>query len=119
MDMNRRSFLKGTIVSAAGALSVAALGGCAPASKTNNESLSSTGETASTNATAAGRYSFEVAPDPITDVAEAQEADVVVVGAGTSGLVTALSSLQHGLSVVVVTASEAPVSRGGLHQCSL
>ena len=60
-------------------------------------------------------YSFETAPAPIADdaVAETVEADVVVVGAGPAGLVTALSAVECGLSVTVVSSSEAPVARGG------
>ena len=37
----------------------------------------------------------------------------MVVGAGTAGLVTAVSAAEEGLNVVVVSASEKPVSRGG------
>ena len=64
-------------------------------------------------AKAAQKWEFEVPPEPITDVAETIQADVVVVGAGTSGLVTAYSALQEGLNVIVVSASSKPISRGG------
>ena len=59
------------------------------------------------------KWSFEIAPDPIGEdvIDETIEADVVVVGAGVSGLVTACSAAEEGLKVVVVTASEAPVCR--------
>lgn len=46
-------------------------------------------------------------------VAEESVSDVVVVGAGTAGLVTALSALESGLSVTVVSASSGPIARGG------
>ncbi len=52
-------------------------------------------------------------PNAITDVSSAGTYDVVVVGAGTSGLVTALSAAEEGLSVAVVTASTTPIARGG------
>lgn len=58
-------------------------------------------------------WSFEIPPEPITDITETIDADIVVVGAGTAGLVTAYSALEQGLDVVVVSASSMPISRGG------
>ena len=40
-------------------------------------------------------------------------ADVVVIGAGTSGLITANSAMDEGLDVVLISASTKPISRGG------
>jgi succinate dehydrogenase/fumarate reductase flavoprotein subunit len=64
---------------------------------------------------ASQKWAFEIAPDPIADdqIAETIEADIVVLGAGTSGLVTAVSALEEGLTVVIPTASTKPISRGG------
>lgn len=61
------------------------------------------------------KWSFEIPPAPIAenDIVETFEADVVVVGAGTAGLVTAASAAEEGLNVIVVSASEKPVARGG------
>jgi succinate dehydrogenase/fumarate reductase flavoprotein subunit len=61
------------------------------------------------------KWAFEIPPEPIADslIEETVEADVVVVGAGTAGLVTAYSALNKGLDVVVVSASSKPISRGG------
>lgn len=61
--------------------------------------------------TATKKWSFEIAPDPITEdkIAETIEADVVVVGCGTSGLMAANSAAEEGLGVVVVSASAAPL----------
>ena len=95
MNTTRRSFI-------AGAATVGAVAAVTPAVSLAEEP-----------AEAQKTYSFEIPPEPITDFSEEFEADVVVVGAGFSGLVTALSSIQNGLSVIVVTASKAPVSRGG------
>ena len=112
--ISRRSFLKGTASAAIGAGAVVALGGCAPQSESSK--AAATDGTAAMNA---GRWnepwSFEIPPEPIPEesIAETIEADLVVVGAGTSGLVTANAAAEAGLNVVVVSASEKPVSRGG------
>lgn len=59
--------------------------------------------------------SFMMPPEPIADdqIVETVEADVIVVGAGVSGLVTALSAQESGLDVAMFSISEAPVARGG------
>ena len=64
---------------------------------------------------AAKKWSFEIAPDPIpdSDIANTVEAEIIVVGGGTSGLVCANAAVENGAKVVLITASKAPVSRGG------
>lgn len=108
LTMDRRRFLG---LGALSAVTAATMGvaGCAPASP----STSSAGEQADTSPQAG--YSFEVAPDPIAenDISETMEADVVIVGAGPSGLVTGMSCVEQGLKVIVFSSSEAPVARGG------
>ena len=114
----RRDFLKGTALAAVGAAAAMSFAGCAPASPDDAKA-------ASANAGAAGEYntaetmqrqwSFMIPPEPIadSDIAETVEADVIVVGAGTSGLMTACSAAEEGLKVVVASASTKPTSRGG------
>ncbi len=117
--MNRRNFLKGAAVSAAGATAAVALAACsAPASTATADSGSAaSGAGVATGGvnSASQKWAFEIAPDPIPEssIAQTEEADVIVVGAGMSGLVSAASCLENGLSVILVTASEAAVSRGG------
>ena len=64
---------------------------------------------------AAQKWSFEIPPEPIDEslITATEEADVVVVGEGMSGLCTALSAVEEGLDTVIVTASSKPVGRGG------
>ena len=64
---------------------------------------------------AARKWSFEIAPEPIADalITHTVHADVVVVGEGMSGLCTALSAAEAGLETIIVTASSGPVGRGG------
>ena len=90
-DMTRRSFVGGAAAGvAAGALAGA---GAALADET-----AATAET--------GRHSWEVAPDPITDIAQAYEYDVVVVGGGMAGMGAAEAAARNGASVCVVERSE-------------
>ena len=80
--MDRRSFLKGAFTAGAAATAVGAgaLTGCAsePKGAAANDKMAST-----------GTYSFETAPDPIpeSDITSTVDADIVIIGAGFSGLV--------------------------------
>ena len=99
--LTRRSFVAGT----------AAAGAACAAAPVAVQAQDGTAQVA----TADTKWSFEVAPDPIAEdqIAETKSADVIVVGCGMSGMVTAVSAAEGGLSVIVASASEAAVSRGG------
>ena len=60
-------------------------------------------------------YAFETAPDPIpaSDVIETVDADIVIVGAGFSGLCCALAAAENGASVVMLERMDHVVGRGG------
>ena len=116
MELNRRSFLKGAAMTAVGAVGATALAGCAPSNASDKGSTAvAEGEAYNTAETMQRKWSFEIPPEPIadSDIAETIEADVIVVGAGTSGLMTANSAAESGLDVVIASASTKPVSRGG------
>ena len=101
MELNRRDFLKGAVVSAAAA-GVAGLAGCAPASSGADASQGAAlGETGAA-AEAAGKHSWEVVPDPITDVADTKDFDIVIVGAGPSGCAAAEAAAAAGASVALI-----------------
>lgn len=114
-ELSRRSFLKGAAVTSAFAASAAVMQGCSPSGESDSGSGSTeAGRDTTVDASVIDqKWSFEIPDDPITDIAETLEADLVVVGAGTSGLITAWSAMEEGLDVIVVSASSKPISRGG------
>ncbi|MDR1088430.1 MAG: FAD-binding protein [Coriobacteriales bacterium] len=112
--LDRRTFLKGAALSAAGVGAAAAVAGCTPSSNSAAPD-SGSGPAAAALNTADQQWAFEIPPAAIDEsaITATEEADVIVVGAGMSGLVSATSCLEHGLSVILVTASEGAISRGG------
>lgn len=117
-NLDRRSFLKGAL--ATGAVTAGALGaggalaGCSTAQEADSDA-STAASTESTTSTTGTQYSFEIAPDPIpeSDIAETVEADVVIIGAGFSGLCCAQSAIENGLSVVILDRLTEVYGRGG------
>lgn len=116
MKLNRRDFIKGALATGTLAAGSMALAGCSQAPEDKETKVESTATVSADYMSAemaSKPWTFEIPPEPITDIAETFEADVIVVGAGTAGLVTAYSALQQGLAVMVVSASSKPISRGG------
>lgn len=111
--LDRRNFIKGAALSAAGVVATGTLIACSP-SGASEKTDDVTTQTGSTN-TAEQKWVFEIPPSPIAEegIQETIEADVIVVGGGMSGLVSAASCLENGLSVELISASKAAVSRGG------
>lgn len=113
LNMDRRSFLKGALATgAAGAVAVTgvgALSGCA--AQPQSGSAGSSGS----DSKGGGAYDFEVAPDPIpeSDITETVDADIVVIGAGFSGLCCALSAAENGANVVMIERMDHVIGRGG------
>lgn len=93
MNISRRSLLRGAGLSAAG---VAALGmfGCASPSSSSSKKEEA--------AKADGQHTWEVKPDPITDIAKTVDTEVLVIGGGYSGTCCALSAAENGAKVVLV-----------------
>ena len=61
------------------------------------------------------KWAFEIAPDPIPDdqISEVITHDVIVIGAGMSGLCCACSAQHFGADVLLFSASSVPYARGG------
>ena len=117
MELDRRNFVTG----AAATIGAAALaGGAATALAAESSAKADAATTApagdyNTAATAERKWAFEIAPDPIPEdqIAETIEAELVVVGCGTAGLMTAASAAEEGVKTIIVSASTKPTSRGG------
>ncbi|MDR0513856.1 MAG: FAD-dependent oxidoreductase [Coriobacteriaceae bacterium] len=103
--VSRRDFLGlGGIAATSGIL---ALSGCAaaPAAKGSaGEGLDASKESA--------KPAFMQAPEPITDIAETKDYDVVVVGAGASGIPAALSANEKGAAVALLQKESRASSNG-------
>ena len=99
--ISRRSFLG--LGATAAVIAGAGLAGCSPAAK---ETGSASGGSASAGSAAAstGTASFLVAPDPIadSDITETIDAEIVVVGAGISGISAVRSAVENGAKNIVV-----------------
>ncbi len=92
-EISRRTFLKGAAASAVAAALAGTTGGIAFADEpAAAEEQSSTWYDAK----------YFAKPDPITDIAETVDTDVVVVGAGNGGLVAAASTVDLGAKLVLV-----------------
>jgi succinate dehydrogenase/fumarate reductase flavoprotein subunit len=84
--------------------------------KTETKTVSGTGDTTTVTTTVtSGGYSFEIPPDPIPDsqIKQTYTADIIVIGAGTSGMVCAKSAVENGADVILFSASSQAISRGG------
>lgn len=115
VSMDRRSFLKGAGV--AGATAAAAgtmsLVGCAPKEPS---AIADSGELIlDAEKFENAKWKFEIAPDPVDEskITETVDCEILIIGAGCGGIVTAASAVEEGADVVVIADSPGPVSRGG------
>lgn len=99
MDINRRNFLKGALVTGAAAAAAVALPACSPAAPSDASDAKSSSKGGETTG---AKHTWEVAPEPIADIAETQDFDVVVVGAGLAGINAAEAAARNGAKTVVI-----------------
>lgn len=92
--ITRRRFLKGAAIGAAGIASAGLLAGCG-----QEEPKTQTPE-----AGKEGEASFEVPPEPIPDseIKKTVTADVIVIGAGTGGMIAAISAAEAGARTILL-----------------
>ena len=98
--LSRRGFLKAAALSGAGLAGATMLGGCAPATSSSNSSATSGDDLAAT-----GEPSFLTAPASIDadEIAETVDTDVLVIGSGIAGAITASSCTEQGLSLIHIS----------------
>ena len=101
-DIKRRDFVKGAGAMAGTALAVGAMTSVAQAVEATT---SYNGEIAVP--------SFLVAPDPITDISETLDYDIVVIGAGTAGVPAAWVAFENGAKVALLQKESVAISQGG------
>ncbi|MEQ3361559.1 FAD-dependent oxidoreductase [Raoultibacter massiliensis] len=118
-QLSRRSFLALGGASAA-AIAASSLIGCSPSIEAQGEAVPSAGGASSGSAYANGRVSAQeleassVVADPIEEFSEELNFDVVVVGAGTTGVPAALAAHEAGAKVAVLQKEANPVAQGML-----
>ncbi|RNL40775.1 FAD-dependent oxidoreductase [Paraeggerthella hongkongensis] len=114
--ISRRDLLKFGGMTAAGIAAASTLGACSPQGTAAKNADSATAK-ASEKTTAAGHLrtgipSFLEKPAAITNIATTKEYDVVVVGAGASGVPAALSALEAGARVALLQKEQQAISQG-------
>ena len=121
IEMNRRNFITGAV--ATGAVAALGLAGCA--SKASEETAAPAGNAAGSAANGAGAADASAAssnpawlgePPAITDAdcTETVETEVLVCGAGDSGLFCACAAAEEGAKVLLVD----PMEKGFGIRCS-
>lgn len=102
-EFSRRNFIAGAAVAGVTA-AIAATTGCSPTKK----------EAASKESADNVRWSWETKPDPIPDseIKETIDADICVVGFGSSGTTCAMAAAQSGAKVVVLQKMDKVVTNG-------
>lgn len=101
--LSRREMLRGSAFIAAG-LAAASAVGCSPSGNGGTTSDKSSQSTADTQKA----HTWEVKPEPIKDITETVENEVIIVGGGSAGCIAALSCAENGLGVTVIEAGDRP-----------
>lgn len=113
--VTRRDLFKFGGIAAAGVMGASALSACSPSESTataGTAAAANEGTTTAAGHTRTGLPSFLQAPEPITDIAETKEFDVVVVGAGAAGVPAALSAAEAGAKVALIQKEATAISQG-------
>ncbi len=115
--ISRRKFLKGAAVGVAGVAAMGGLAGCAPDSGGSEGNGASVEGVMTAEKIEETKWSFDVMPEeyPLPDdkISKTITHDYIVIGAGLSGLTTAVAAKEDGADVRIIAASSKPISRGG------
>jgi hypothetical protein len=122
-ELSRRSFLKGTGILGAGALTGAVLLACSPSS--GNGDVSSDGShdaSAPPSGSTSAAYTDQsqgvlswlpAEPSDPTNIEAEVSADIVIIGCGLAGTCAARSAAEDGASVIVIEKADGPQCRSG------
>lgn len=110
MLFDRRSFLKGALLSgtAAGVAATGLLAGCTSSQPASPDTLSETGSVSDDNVEAREASLVEREADVAAKVSNSLECDILVLGAGGSGLAAAIRGAELGAQVLVVEKGTEP-----------
>ncbi len=97
---SRRNFLKGGMLTLAGVMGAGLTAGCGHGRE--HMADEKRGGPPSSSGGVASEPDFLKPPAPITDISSTVDTEIVVVGAGMSGLCAAISAMQEGAKVVVI-----------------
>ncbi len=114
--ISRRDFMKGAAGGAAALAAASVLSGCTTTGAAGGSTGSVSANGLMTAEKAANmKWNFEIAPKPVSEskISKTYTHDVVVIGAGLSGLCTMCSALESGADAVMFSASSKPIGRGG------
>lgn len=104
MELTRRNFVQGAVAGIAGLAALGATGCAAPRSGSGSKEASS-----STSSSASSGYADKVS--------ETKDFDIVIVGAGMSGLAAAVEALSGGANVAVLESQSQPGGNGNMTSC--
>lgn len=117
-NSSRRNFLKTAALGSVG-IGIAGITGCKPKVVSDENTTSTKGVSTDANTanvpeplTLAEFKDSSVVLEPITEFAGEVTADIIVVGAGASGVPAAITAAEEGNSVVVLQKHDTPVSQG-------
>lgn len=109
--ITRRQFVKGGAVAAVGLAAGGLMVGC----ESDGDSTGGSKSKGSGSGETSTRWSWETPPKPIpdSDIKEIIETDIVIVGGGIAGCMTALRATEQGAKVAIVEKNFMPSGRGG------
>ncbi len=116
-SLSRRNMLKLGGLAALGTLGASALAGCGAPQTTSGSAAGGSDGNAAGGEPIQGSPSFFTPPAPVTDFADTKEYDVVVVGAGESGLSAVHTALEAGASVACVQSQPTAETTGNMAAC--
>lgn len=105
-QLNRRQFVSGLSLAGLAAVGTGLTGCASPNPSPSSQNSGSTKPNSG--------HRWEVKPDPIPDdqIAQTLECDVLVIGAGAAGVITAYSACENGAKVIVLEKTDSISSRG-------